>query len=215
MAERDKRSRALRRNLRKQARRGTLSARERKVLLDQEKKFRKARRGAAKGVGLGLAGAAGLLAVPAVQEFLGTAAGRFKSSRDASKAARDEERAKAEQEAAMEKMEEATPTADADQAVAEEVMGVKDEPEVTQSTGVYTAPGSSVDRSGGTFGDMDAISQALADASTSAVAPLDGPSREEFDRLQAEKSTEVQAQGGKVSRADKIRKMIAKKYGIR
>ena len=68
MAEKDKRSRALLRNLRKQARKGTLSSRERKTLLDQESKFRKARRGTAKGVGLGLAaGAAGLLASPAAQ----------------------------------------------------------------------------------------------------------------------------------------------------
>ena len=74
MAEKDKRSRALLRNLRKQARKGTLSSRERKTLLDQESKFRKARRGTAKGVGLGLAaGAAGLLASPAAQKAMGAA----------------------------------------------------------------------------------------------------------------------------------------------
>jgi len=121
MAEKDKRSRALLRNLRKQARKGTLSARERKTLLDQEKKFRKARRGTAKGVGLGLAaGAAGLLASPAAQKALGAAADRFKSSKADRKASRaEEEKAKAFNEL----QESATPTADADQAVAQRVMG--------------------------------------------------------------------------------------------
>ena len=120
MAEKDKRSRALLRNLRKQARKGTLSSRERKTLLDQESKFRKARRGTAKGVGLGLAaGAAGLLASPAAQKALGTAADRFKSSKADRKASRaEEEKAKAFNEL----QESATPTADADQAVAERVM---------------------------------------------------------------------------------------------
>ena len=120
MAEKDKRSRALLRNLRKQARKGTLSSRERKTLLDQESKFRKARRGTAKGVGLGLAaGAAGLLSSPAAQRALGAAADRFKSSKADRKASRaEEEKAKAFNEL----QESATPTADADQAVAERVM---------------------------------------------------------------------------------------------
>ena len=63
----DKRSRALRRNLRKQARKGTLSAREQQDLLTQEARFRKAARqrrpytlGIPLGVGAGL-GAAALL----------------------------------------------------------------------------------------------------------------------------------------------------------
>lgn len=63
----DKRSRALRRNLRKQARKGTLSAREQQDLLNQEARFRKAARqrrpytlGIPLGVGAGL-GAAALL----------------------------------------------------------------------------------------------------------------------------------------------------------
>tara|TARA_R110002012_G_scaffold58788_3_gene152898 strand:- start:398 stop:1450 length:1053 start_codon:yes stop_codon:yes gene_type:complete len=120
MAEKDKRSRALLRNLRKQARKGTLSSRERKTLLDQESKFRKARRGTAKGVGLGLAaGAAGLLASPAAQRALGAAADRFKSSKADRKASKaEEEKAKAFNEL----QESATPTADADQAVAKRVM---------------------------------------------------------------------------------------------
>ena len=61
-----KRSRALRRNLRKQARKGTLSAREKQTLLQQEKKFRKARRPLMKGLGAGLGttiGAASLAAM--------------------------------------------------------------------------------------------------------------------------------------------------------
>ena len=61
-----KRSKALRRNLRKQARKGTLSAREKQELLQQEKKFRKARRPLMKGFGAGLGttiGAASLAAM--------------------------------------------------------------------------------------------------------------------------------------------------------
>lgn len=61
-----KRSRALRRNLRKQARKGTLSAREQKTLLSQEKKFRKARRPLMKGLGFGAGLGAGALLVPGV-----------------------------------------------------------------------------------------------------------------------------------------------------
>ena len=61
-----KRSRALRRNLRKQARKGTLSAREQKTLLQQEKRFRKARRPFMKGLGFGAGLGAGALLVPGV-----------------------------------------------------------------------------------------------------------------------------------------------------
>ena len=73
-----KRSRALRRNLRKQARKGTLSAREKQELLQQEKKFRKARRpfmkglGATLGAGLGAAGLA-MMMDPTVRQTLGSA----------------------------------------------------------------------------------------------------------------------------------------------
>ena len=66
----DQRSRALLRNLRKQARKGTLSAREKKQLLSQEEKFREARRSTAKSVGRGLLGAGALLATPAGQRML-------------------------------------------------------------------------------------------------------------------------------------------------
>ena len=61
-----KRSRALRRNLRKQARKGTLSARERKTLLQQEKRFRKARRPFMRGLGFGAGLGTGALLVPGV-----------------------------------------------------------------------------------------------------------------------------------------------------
>ena len=73
-----KRSKALRRNLRKQARKGTLSAREKQELLQQEKKFRKARRpfmkglGATLGAGLGAAGLA-MMMDPTVRQTLGSA----------------------------------------------------------------------------------------------------------------------------------------------
>ena len=68
-----KRSRALRRNLRKQARKGTLSAREQKTLLQQEKRFRKARRPFMKGLGFGAglgAGAGALLGASGIASAL-------------------------------------------------------------------------------------------------------------------------------------------------
>lgn len=71
MAKRDKRSRALLRNLRKQARKGTLSPAERKQLLQQESRFRKAKRGRRRGFGAGLGvGVGAALASPAVQQLL-------------------------------------------------------------------------------------------------------------------------------------------------
>lgn len=103
-----KRSRALLRNLRKQAREGTLSARERRQLVSQEKKFRKARKSTAKGVGAGLAGAAALLATPAGQRLMSEAKdfmGRASDRRDARadsrldrRVARADERSKKEAE---------------------------------------------------------------------------------------------------------------------
>lgn len=70
-----KRSRALLRNLRKQARKGTLSAREQQTLLNQEKKFRKAARRRRRGIGAGLgaalgAGVGAYLASPAFASLL-------------------------------------------------------------------------------------------------------------------------------------------------
>jgi len=70
-----KRSRALRRNLRKQARKGTLSAREQQTLLNQEKKFRKASRRRRRGIGAGIgaalgAGVGAYLASPAFASLL-------------------------------------------------------------------------------------------------------------------------------------------------
>ena len=70
-----KRSRALLRNLRKQARKGTLSAREQQTLLSQEKKFRKAARRRRRGIGAGLgaalgAGVGAYLASPAFAALL-------------------------------------------------------------------------------------------------------------------------------------------------
>jgi hypothetical protein len=56
------RSRALLRNLRKQARKGNLSALERKQLLQQEKRFRKGRGGFRKGLGAGLGAGVGIAA---------------------------------------------------------------------------------------------------------------------------------------------------------
>ena len=69
------RSRALLRNLRKQARRGNLSALERKQLLQQEKRFRKGRSGFRKGLGAGLGAGLGIAAAqfltsPAFKQLL-------------------------------------------------------------------------------------------------------------------------------------------------
>ncbi len=96
-----KRSRALLRNLRKQARKGTLSAREKQQLLSQEKKFRKARKSTAKGVGAGLAGAAALLSTPAGQQLMSgakDAMGRASDRRMDRRVARADERSKKEAE---------------------------------------------------------------------------------------------------------------------
>ena len=82
MAKRDRRSRALLRNLRKQARKGQLTAREREDLLDQEAKFRKARRANAPYIGAGLAGASALLGTSAGQQLLGNVAGGVQGLRD-------------------------------------------------------------------------------------------------------------------------------------
>ena len=86
-----KRSRALLRNLRKQARQGTLSARERRQLASQEKKFRKARKSTAKGVGAGLAGAAALLATPAGQRVMSDVRD-FRSARADERSNKEKER---------------------------------------------------------------------------------------------------------------------------
>jgi len=82
MAKRDRRSRALLRGLRKQARKGSLTSRERDLLLDQEKKFRKARRRSAPAVGAGLAGAAALLGTSAGQQVLENIGGGIRGVRD-------------------------------------------------------------------------------------------------------------------------------------
>lgn len=75
MAKRDKRSRALLRNLRKQARKGTLSPLEKKQLLQQEGRFRKARKGRRRAVGAGFGAGMGLAAAqfltsPAFKQLL-------------------------------------------------------------------------------------------------------------------------------------------------
>ena len=69
--DRDYRSRALRRNLRKQARKGQLTSREKKELLEQEAAFRDARRARAPIVGGALAALGGALTIPGVQAALG------------------------------------------------------------------------------------------------------------------------------------------------
>ena len=102
MAKRDKRSRALLRNLRKQARKGTLSAREQDTLLNQEKKFRKARRRRRRGIGAGLgaalgAGVGAYLASPAFASLLQSGADAAALRRELKRqGASEEEAAKVE-----------------------------------------------------------------------------------------------------------------------
>lgn len=97
MAKRDRRSRALLRGLRKQARKGSLTARERDLLLDQEKKFRKARRRNAPAVGAGLAGAAALLGTSAGQSLLENIGGGIRGLRQDALGARQDRKTFREQ----------------------------------------------------------------------------------------------------------------------
>jgi len=88
--DRDYRSRALRRNLRKQARKGQLTSREKKELLEQEAAFRDARRGRAPIVGGALAALGGALTIPGVQEALGGGMDRLRDFLDRGEATGDE-----------------------------------------------------------------------------------------------------------------------------
>jgi hypothetical protein len=97
MAKRDRRSRALLRNLRKQARKGQLTAREKKDLLEQESRFRKARRANAPYMGAGLAGAAALLGTPAGQSILENIAGGVRGLRQDALGAREDRKTFKEQ----------------------------------------------------------------------------------------------------------------------
>jgi hypothetical protein len=88
--DRDYRSRALRRNLRKQARKGQLTSREKKELLEQEAAFRDARRGRAPIVGGALAALGGALTIPGVQTALGGGMDRLRDFLDRGEATGDE-----------------------------------------------------------------------------------------------------------------------------
>jgi len=130
MANRDKRSRALLRNLRKQARKGTLSAREQDTLLNQEKKFRKARRRRRRGIGAGLgaalgAGVGAYLASPAFASLIesGASAAALKRAAKA-QGASEEEAAKIEK--AVESAPEGAPTEEVIKEVEEQVAPVSD-----------------------------------------------------------------------------------------
>lgn len=67
--------------MRKQARKGTLSAREQKTLLQQEKRFRKARRPFMKGLGVGAGIGTGALLVPGVAGLI-SGLGGLRSGKD-------------------------------------------------------------------------------------------------------------------------------------
>ena len=179
-----KRSRALLRNLRKQARKGTLSAREKQQLASQEKKFRKARKSTAKGVGAGLAGAAALLSTTAGQQLMSgakDAMGRASDRRMKSKVERADERSKKE----AKKLEELAAQRERD-----------------EETGVRMAEGA--DRAEEAEREEDrqnllkrAEEAEKAEARERVTRPVtdvdfgmgaEGPSREEFDRLQMDRS---------------------------
>ena len=91
--DRDYRSRALRRNLRKQARKGQLTSREKKELLEQEAAFRDARRARAPIVGGALAALGGALTIPGVQTALGGGMDRLRDFLDRGEATDDETKA--------------------------------------------------------------------------------------------------------------------------
>ena len=176
----DQRSRALLRNLRKQARKGTLSAREKKQLLSQEEKFRKARRSTAKSVGRGLLGAGALLATPAGQQML-EGAKKSRMDRKVDKAEKRSEKEKERLEKLARRKEEkrgvrmAEGIDRAEEAEREEdrqkLLARADqfEKEEAEARGRVTRPVTDVDFSMG----------------------AEGPSRQEFDRLQRERSMDL------------------------
>jgi len=88
--DRDYRSRALRRNLRKQARKGQLTSREKKELLEQEAAFRDAKRARRPIVGGALAALGGALTIPGVQEALGGGMDRLRDFLDRGETTDDE-----------------------------------------------------------------------------------------------------------------------------
>ena len=81
MARNDRRSRALLRGLRRQARRGNLTAREQRDLLDQEELFRQARRENAPLTTAAVLAGAGLLGTPGGRAALGELTGMDRESR--------------------------------------------------------------------------------------------------------------------------------------
>lgn len=90
MARNDRRSRALLRGLRRQARRGNLTAREQRDLLDQEELFRQARRENAPLTTAAVLAGAGLLGTPGGRAALGEFTGMDPQSRLKRQMERDE-----------------------------------------------------------------------------------------------------------------------------
>lgn len=147
MAKRDRRSRALLRNLRKQARKGQLTAREKKDLLQQESRFREARRASAPYMGAGLAGAAALLGTPAGQSILENVAGGVRGLRQDALGARENRKTFKEQSqqerdimAAETEQEIAEAQAKKEQAFNEVREAAKDNPALADTPGIETDP---------------------------------------------------------------------------
>lgn len=166
MAKRDRRSRALLRNLRKQARKGQLTAREKKDLLQQESRFREARRANAPYMGAGLAGVAALLGTPAGQSIMENIAGGVRGLRQDALGAREDRKTFKQQS----QQERDIMAAEADQELREMMEKTAGQDDAPTEKPVAEAP----------------VEDAKEESSETKSDSPEGPSREEFDMLQAE-----------------------------
>lgn len=178
------------RGLRKQARKGSLTARERDMLLDQEKKFRKARRRKAPAVGAGLAGAAALLGTSAGQSLLENIGGGIRDMRSNALDARQDRRVKRADERAIKEAKELEEM----ERLKEEEMGKRlsegadriEEEEREEDRQNLLARADEFERQ-----ERERVTTPVTDADFSMGE--EGPTREtleEFERLEAERPTD-------------------------
>ncbi len=185
------------RGLRKQARKGNLTARERDLLLDQEKKFRKARRRKAPAVGAGLAGAAALLGTSAGQSLLENIGGGVRDMRrDALDARLDRRVARADARTELEREELARQEAEETRR-REEEMGMR----LSEGADRIEEEEREEDRQN-LLARADEFERQEAEERERVTAPVtdvdfsmgeEGPTREtleEFERLEAERPTD-------------------------
>ena len=197
------------RGLRKQARKGSLTSRERDLLLDQEKKFRKARRRSAPAVGAGLAGAAALLGTSAGQQVLENIGGGIrglrqdalgarqdrKTFREQSKQDRDLMAAETEQEIAELKREELARQEAEETRRREEEMGMRlsegadriEEEEREEDRQNLLARADEFERQ-----ERERVTTPVTDVDFS-MGP-EGPTRDEFDDYRRQRAEELGAQ---------------------